>query len=109
MGHHRAEIGDHLVNARPALLLGFMQTLSVHQNCTVALQHAADHKFRNEHGRLLLACKLGPEGRPTLRCETGLKIQPADAEDAASTKKGPPKGNPYIGDALALHAAGDIK
>ena len=55
VGHHRLEVRYHLLNARLALLLGFMQTLGVHQNRAVALQHSTYHKFRNEHFRSLLA------------------------------------------------------
>ena len=38
MGHHRLKVRYHLLNARPALLLGFMQTSGVGQNPAVTLQ-----------------------------------------------------------------------
>ena len=94
MGYHRLEVRYHLLNARPALLLGFMKTPCVRQNRAIALQHPADHKFRYEHGRFLLAGKFATEARPNLLCKTGLKIQYRDAKNAAPSKKGPPGGDP---------------
>lgn len=85
MGHHRLEVRYHLLNARPALLLGFKQTLGVYQNRAVALQHPAYHKFRNEHARSLLAIKPIADARPNPLCKTGLKIHYGDAKNAASS------------------------
>ena len=109
MGYHRTEIGHHLLNACPALLLGFMQTLGVHQNRAVALQHPAYHKFRNEHTRSLLANKVRVDARSNPLCKTGLIIQYRDAKNAASSKKRRPEATLSDGDAQMLQAASDIK
>ena len=109
MGHHRLEVRYHLLNARPALLLGFKQTLGVHQNRAVALQHPTYHKFRNEHARSLLAVKLAQDVRPNPLCKTGLKIQYRDAKNAAPSKKRRPEETLSDGDVQMLHAASDIK
>ena len=109
MGHHRLEIRYHLLNARPALLLGFKQTLGVHQNRAVALQHPTYHKFRNEHARSLFAIKVIVEAKPNPLCKTGLKIQYTDAKNAAPSKKGRLKATLCDGDAHILYAASDVK
>ena len=100
MGHYRLEVRYHLLNARPALILGFKQTPGVHQNRAVALQHPTYHKFCNKHARSLLAVKLSQDVRPNPLCKTGLKIQYTDAKNAAPTKKGRPKATLFNGDAL---------
>ena len=109
MGYHRLKIRYHLLNARLALLLRFMQTLGVHQNRAVALQNPAYHKFRNKHAHSLLARKMRVKGRSNPLCKTGLKIQYRDAKNAAPSKKGSTKASLYDGDAHMLHAANDIK
>ena len=109
MGHHGLAICYHLLNARPALLLGFKQTLGVHQNRAVALQHPTYHKFRNEHARSLLAVDLLRDVRPNALCKTGLKIQYTDAKNAAPSKRSRLKATSCDGDAHILYAASDIK
>jgi hypothetical protein len=109
MGKHRLKVRYHLLNARPALLLGFMQTLGVHQNRAVALQHPTYHKFRNEHARSLFAIKLIAKAKPNPLCKTGLKIQYIDAKNAAPSRKDRLKATLCDGDAHILHAASDIK
>ena len=109
VGHHLLEVRYHLLNARLALLLGFMQTLGVHQNRAVALQHPAYYKLRNEHFRSLLASKVKMKTRSNLLCKTGLIIQYRDAKNAAPSKKRRPEATLSDGDAQMLHAASDIK
>ena len=109
MGRHRLKVRYHLPNARPALLLGFKQTLGVYQNRAVALQHSTYHKFRNEHARSLFAIKIIQSTRPNPLCKTGLKIQCTDAKNAAPSKKGRPKATLCNRDAQMLHADSDIK
>ena len=99
MGHHRLEVRYHLLNARPALLLGFKQTLGVHQNRAVALQHPTYHKFRDEHAWSLFTVDLPFYSTHNPLCKTGLKIQYTDAKNAAPSKKGRPKATLCNGDA----------